>query len=77
MTVWISYVAVFYFWKVFEGQGCGFYVLSEKIIKDTLEFLTNNKVWFFHKKSNLSIHVEDKVVVTAYFERTCSGGLKY
>lgn len=69
MTIWIFYNAVFYFWKVFEGQGCGVYVLREKTTKDTLEFLTNNKARIFHKEPNLSIHVEDNVVVvvTAYF----------
>lgn len=51
------------------------FVLSE-VIEDTVEFLTSNKAQFF-TKSNVSLLVEDKVVVAAYFERTSGGGIKY
>lgn len=61
--------------KDFGGPGCCFCVSSEKTIKDILEFLTNIQAQIF--QSTARIHIEDKVVVTDYFERTKSSDLKH
>lgn len=61
--------------KDFGGAGCCFCVLSENTIKDILESLTNIQAQIF--QSTVRIHIEDKVVVTDYFERTKSSGLKH